>query len=118
MRVARLGLLGAATLVAAACGGAKSSFPEAAPPPAPAAQAHPFLPEAHLGVRQPPGLGAVRAGLARQGGSVALGRLADGKTIAYVADEDENALRTFDVEAHQERAATPLPGSPAQVMVL
>src|SRR5690348_5381972 len=109
MRVARLGLLGAATLVAAACGGAKPSVPEAAAPETPAAKATAALPDSHLCARKHPGLGPVRAGDGRQGASVALARTADGKSLAYVADEDENALRTFDVDAHQERAATPLP---------
>jgi DNA-binding beta-propeller fold protein YncE len=119
MRVARLGLLAAATLVAAACGGANPSLPEAAAPAAAAAgDTAPASPGPLLCARRHPGLGPARAGEVHQGASVALARLADGTTLAYVADEDENALRTFDVDAQKERASTPLPGSPAQVMVL
>jgi len=39
-------------------------------------------------------------------------------TFAYVADEDDNAIRTFDLEARKERAVTRLEGAPAQLMIL
>ena len=77
----------------------------------------PKKPPAASCARKHPGLGAARAGGARQGGSVALARTGKG-TIAYVADEDAQLLRTFDLEANVERARTKLAGSPSQALVL
>jgi cytochrome c peroxidase len=67
--------------------------------------------------RARPGVGAVRADEKRQGGAVTLARLGD-RTLAYVADEDSQALHTIDVLAGREVATTSLAGSPAQAMVL
>jgi DNA-binding beta-propeller fold protein YncE len=61
--------------------------------------------------------GPQRASLARQGQAVALAR--EGKsTIAYIADEDSNAIHTFDVGEARALAKTELSGAPAQVLVL
>jgi hypothetical protein len=54
---------------------------------------------------------------ARQSSTVALAML-DGRTLAYVADEDRHALHTFDVDAGRPLVTTPLTGAPAQVIVL
>ena len=67
--------------------------------------------------RQRPGSGAARLGAIRQGGAVALARLGD-VTLAYVADEDDSALHTFDVDHGVELAVTPLDGAPSQLLVL
>lgn len=67
--------------------------------------------------RHRPGTGAARLGAIRQGSTVALARL-DGVTIAYVADEDDGAIHTFDVDRGAELAVTPLEGSPSQLLVL
>ncbi|MEP7124783.1 MAG: cytochrome C peroxidase [Byssovorax sp.] len=64
-----------------------------------------------------PGDGATRLGAIRQGSSVALAQHG-GVTLAYVADEDDSALHTFDVDAGTELAVTPLDGAPAQLLVL
>jgi hypothetical protein len=53
----------------------------------------------------------------RTGSSVALARLG-GKTLAYVADEDDAAIHVVDVDAQKDIAKTPLPGKPAQLMFL
>jgi mono/diheme cytochrome c family protein len=40
------------------------------------------------------------------------------RILAFVADEDERALHTVDVDSMRETAVTPLPGVPAQVLLL
>ncbi|UQA63089.1 c-type cytochrome [Polyangium aurulentum] len=54
---------------------------------------------------------------ARQSSSIALARAKD-RVLAYVADEDDDALHTVDLDSRKELAVTPLPGSPSQVLVL
>jgi mono/diheme cytochrome c family protein len=54
---------------------------------------------------------------ARQSSSVALARSKD-RLLAYVADEDDDALHTVDIDTKKELAVTPLPGSPSQLLVL
>ncbi|WP_437952943.1 cytochrome C peroxidase [Sorangium sp. So ce296] len=51
------------------------------------------------------------------GSGVALAEL-DGRTLAFVADEDDRALHTVDLDARAALARTPLAGRPAQVIVL
>jgi cytochrome c553 len=58
-----------------------------------------------------------RLGQQRQGAAVALAR-AGSQTIAYVADEDDHAIHTMDVDGGRTRATTRLAGAPAQVLVL
>ena len=61
--------------------------------------------------------GPTRVSLSRQGSSVALA--SEGKaTYAYIADEDSNAIHTFDVGEARPIAKTNLSGAPAQVLVL
>lgn len=108
--VALGGLIGLVTTMAAACGAAP---PEPEGPPG-ASAAAPALPSC---ARVRPGTGATRADELRQGGAVTLARLGD-RTLAYVADEDSQALHTIDVLAGREVATTSLAGSPAQAMVL
>jgi hypothetical protein len=67
--------------------------------------------------RRHPGEGATRLGAIRQGSSVALATV-DGVTLAYVADEDDGALHTFDVDRGSELAVTPLDGAPSQLLVM
>lgn len=107
------GLVGLVGAVATACGGAP---PEARDPSATAAAPSPAPALASCG-RARPGVGAVRADEARQGATVSLARLGS-TTIAYVADEDSQALHTIDVQAGREVATTSLAGAPAQTMVL
>jgi hypothetical protein len=67
--------------------------------------------------RRRPGSGAQRVGAIRQGSTVALAQQG-GVTLAYVADEDDAAIHTFDVDHGVELAVTPLDGAPAQLLVL
>jgi mono/diheme cytochrome c family protein len=110
MRASNAGLLGLGLLVSA-CGGARIA-PERAEE---AARSEGVVSCA----RRHPGAGGARVGLARQGSTVALARIeTEDRLVAYVADADTDAIRTFDVEAGVERAVTPLGGSPSQVLVL
>ncbi len=110
--VALGGLVGLVSTIGMACGGA---------PPEPnngasvaGASSAPLAPSC---ARARPGVGAVRADELRQGNAVTLARLGD-RTLAYIADEDSQALHTIDVKAGREVATTPLGGAPAQAMVL
>ncbi|HEY4121514.1 MAG TPA: hypothetical protein VGM56_26795 [Byssovorax sp.] len=104
-----VGLVGVAGVVGVAgCGGEASMVK---------ATAHATPTQAQRCERQHPGVGAVRADLGRQGNAVALASLG-ARTLAYVADEDSNAIHTMDVDAHRQIAMTKLEGSPAQVLVL
>jgi DNA-binding beta-propeller fold protein YncE/mono/diheme cytochrome c family protein len=49
--------------------------------------------------------------------TVALVR-AGNRTLAYVADEDDGAVRTVDVDMRNELAVTPLGGVPSEILVL
>jgi hypothetical protein len=55
--------------------------------------------------------------LSRQGSTIALATRG-GSTLAYAADEDDDAIHTMDVDAPRELAVTPLGGTPSQVLVL
>lgn len=52
----------------------------------------------------------------REGAPLALAILA-GRTVAFVADEDESAVHTLDVERGAEIARTDLPGTPTSLLV-
>jgi hypothetical protein len=113
-------LAGALALHAVACGGAG---PAATTPPvareAPIAAAPPAEPAAPIAAcaRRRPGTGPLPGAAARQGSTVAIAT-DQARTIAYVADEDDDAVHTVDVDARKELAVTPLGGSPAQLLVL
>lgn len=57
-----------------------------------------------------------------QSGTVALGSFSSGphagKTLAFVADEDEKTLALVDVDARKQLSTTKLDGTPGQVMIL
>lgn len=57
-----------------------------------------------------------------QSGTVALGKFDEGayagKTLAFIADEDDKSLAVVDVDAHKQISKVALGGSPGQVMVL
>jgi YVTN family beta-propeller protein len=93
---------------AAACGG--STPPPVAP--VPAARAPSSCARAH-----DPSKGPKPLALTRAGSSVALATI-DGKTLAYVADEDDQAVHVIDVDAQKDVASTPVGGRPAQLMFL
>jgi DNA-binding beta-propeller fold protein YncE len=52
----------------------------------------------------------------RAGSAVGLARLG-GRTVAYVADEDDGTLHTVDLESRTELATTRLGGAPSQILV-
>ncbi len=120
-------LIGWAAVWVTGCGGAAPALapPRASPEataiarPAPVVVPAPAAPpeRASACARRRPGTGPVRVGDLRQGGAVALAQLG-AATLAYAADEDDDAIHTFDVGAASERAVTPLPGPPAQLLVL
>ncbi|WP_438026014.1 cytochrome C peroxidase [Sorangium sp. So ce233] len=84
---------------------APSAAALAAPPPAPPCARH--------------GTGPAPAPLdpTHAGSGVALAGLG-GRTLAFIADEDDAALHTVDLDARSAIARTPLAGRPAQVIVL
>ena len=114
MRLGLFGLVGMVAL-AAACGGAGPApeLPSTNPTP------HTSSPVdlATACARNHPETGARRLGRAQEGSSVALARMGDA-TLAYVADEDADALHTMDITSGRTRASTSLDGAPSQVVVL
>lgn len=114
----------AAMIHLAGCGGARPAIegPSArvgageAAPSAPQVEAPAARPTPRC-ARARPGKGASRIESARDGGAVALAKLGD-RTLAYAADADADAIHTFDVDGLVELAVTPLPGAPAQLLVL
>ena len=96
---------------AAACGGASSPPPQTARPTPPVVTA-PTCARATAATQGPKPLSLVRSG-----STVALADIG-GKTFAYVADEDDEAVHVFDVEAKKDVGVTPLAGRPAQLMFL
>ena len=52
----------------------------------------------------------------RTSSTVALGTM-NGKTLAYVADEDGHAVQTIDVDAKTQIATTPLEGAPSHLIL-
>jgi DNA-binding beta-propeller fold protein YncE len=67
--------------------------------------------------RRHPEEGATKLGTSRQGSTIALATI-DGVALAYVADEDDSALHTFEIDLGTELAVTPLDGAPSQLLVL
>ena len=67
--------------------------------------------------RRRPGEGPARIDGARQSSAVALARLA-GRTVAYVADADEGAIHTLDIDRDVELGVTPIEGGPSALIVL
>lgn len=118
--------MGAAAVAAGACGGTQPAAHEAR-----AGASGPWIaekvstdlsspaPTASVSscARLRPGRGASRVGAMREGSSVALARSGE-VTLAYAADEDDDAIHTFDVDSRAEIAVTPLEGSPSQILVL
>lgn len=102
-------LLGCAA--AAACAGGPPANTGAAPKRAPRVlgSGSPAAPAPPPEVRRSPG--------ARQGSTVALAQV-DGRVVAFVADEDDAAIRIFDVDAERETGVFEPGGVPAQLAVL
>ncbi|MBX3205605.1 MAG: hypothetical protein KF764_11095 [Labilithrix sp.] len=58
----------------------------------------------------------VRASEARDGSAVVLAKVG-ARTVAYIADEDDSAVRAFDLATKTELSRTPLDGRPGQMLV-
>lgn len=109
-----LGTVLAATLAiaaVAACGGGATPAPVAPVAAGPTSTSCARLHDAASSGAPKPVL------LTRAGSSVALATVG-GKTIAYVADEDDQSVHAIDVDAQKDLGATPLAGKPAQLMFL
>lgn len=106
--------LGGAFAVGSGCSGATSV-------PAPVEAKAPAATGKHACARVSPGVGAVRYSATRQGGAVVLARHLSRQgatTLAYVADEDSNAVHTINVDTREQLAKTAVGGAPSQVLVL
>ena len=94
--------------------------PPPTPPPASASEPIPAAvipaPMAPACTRTSPGQGPLPVGAEASGGTIALARAGD-HLIAYVADEDERALRTIDVDARSELSRAPLEGRPSSLLL-
>ncbi|WP_438006819.1 cytochrome C peroxidase [Sorangium sp. So ce321] len=90
--------------------------PPPAPPP-PSAPAAAELPPASPCARRGAGPAPAPLDPTHAGSGVALAGLG-GRTLAFVADEDDGAIHTVDLDARAAIARTPLAGRPAQVIVL
>jgi cytochrome c peroxidase len=101
-----LGVVGASIALNVGCGGAAKTPTQTASQASASARC----------ARRTPGVGAVRADDARQGSPVALATLGD-RTLAYVADEDDNVLHTVDLSTGRELGSTALAGTPSQVLI-
>lgn len=116
-------VMGAFAAALAACAGPKlnAGLSRGAPlaPRPPALVEAPPAPSPAACARRRSG-GPARLGgpaLTRQGSTVALATFGD-RTIAYVADEDDDAIHTVDVGAGAELAVSPVAGSPSAILVL
>lgn len=109
MPSARLRLLGLLPLaLAPACGG--SAPAPAQVPVASSATGSPACSATSASPLRP-------LGDARTGSALALAELS-GRTIAFVADEDERAVVAVDVDRRARLSVTPLAGAPSQLVVL
>jgi DNA-binding beta-propeller fold protein YncE/mono/diheme cytochrome c family protein len=112
-KIIHLGTVLPATLVAlaavAACGGGATRAPVAPVAAAPRSTSCARMQDAASAPK--PVL------VTRAGSSVALATVG-GKTIAYVADEDDQSVHAIDVDGQKDLGSTPLGGKPAQLMFL
>ncbi|WP_437278527.1 cytochrome C peroxidase [Sorangium sp. So ce375] len=88
-----------------------------APAPPPSAPAATKAPPPPACARRAAGPAPAPLDPTHAGSGVALAELG-GRTLAFVADEDDAAIHTVDVDARAALARTPLAGRPAQVIVL
>jgi hypothetical protein len=103
-----------AALAATACGGARGGS-RAAVTPAALSTVKPAAPG--CGRLHPATAAAVPFGAVQAGATVALATR-DGRTLAYAADEDDQAVHVIDVDARKELGETLLDGRPSQLMFL
>lgn len=91
--------------ISAGCARTKDAPP---PPPAPAAPAPAPAVHEHAPL--------ARVGDAHDGAAVVVARLG-ARTLAYVADEDDQAIRAVDLDTSAEVSTTTLTGRPGQMLV-
>ncbi|WP_437689172.1 cytochrome C peroxidase [Sorangium sp. So ce176] len=103
-----------AVLLLACSPGSRDPAPAPLAPPAAALAAPPPAPPC---ARRGAGPAPAPLDPTHAGSGVALAGLG-GRTLAFVADEDDAALHTVDLDARSAIARTPLAGRPAQVIVL
>ncbi|WP_437287839.1 cytochrome C peroxidase [Sorangium sp. So ce406] len=103
-----------ALLLLACTPGARDPAPTPTTPPAAALAAPPSPPPC---ARRGAGPAPAPLDPTHAGSGVALAGLGD-RTLAFVADEDDAALHTVDLDTRSAIARTPLAGRPAQVIVL
>ncbi len=116
MGITRFGLtrVGVAMLAVVGCGGSGTS----AVGPAATQEVTPTdFGTVGACARAQPGVGPARLGDHREGSAVALARSGEA-LVAYVADEDDRSVHTFDVTSGRARATTRLSGAPARVLLL
>jgi DNA-binding beta-propeller fold protein YncE/mono/diheme cytochrome c family protein len=101
-------------LAAAICvtNGCRAREREAPPPPPPAVVA--VAPAAPAPPRVPTTIESDAD--AREGSSIVVASIND-RSVAFVADEDENAVHTLDLALGREVARTPLAGRPTRLLV-
>lgn len=87
-----------------------------APPAPPAPLAAEPAPAAPSCERKAPSAVLSPLDPATAGGMLALGRIGE-KTLVYIADEDEQAVRTVDLDSGAELAHTPLGATPGQLLI-
>lgn len=107
------GLIVGAAALGGACGG---TAPDADHAQVAAPSPTPMMAKSSC-ARQHPNVGASRHGVARESGVVTLADTGK-STVAYVADEDSQAIYTVDLVDLKQVAKTPLQGKPSQILVL
>ncbi len=105
--------LPAAIAAGAGCGAAPTSPAGEAE----VAKGKPMVSVADSCERKQPGVGAARYADKREGSAVALAKSGEA-LIAYVADEDSQAIHAVNVVTKKQVSRTKVGGSPAQVLVL
>ena len=113
MKIDRLVSLGALAVIVAAtaCGAAQTGSAVPATP-IPVAKGATSCGRLHSPTTTPTPITGVRVG-----STIALATL-NQQTLAYTADEDDNAVHVVDVDAHHELGETALDGRPSQLMFL
>ncbi|MGZ6096172.1 MAG: hypothetical protein ACXWUG_29290, partial [Polyangiales bacterium] len=104
----RIGFFGVSMVALAVCEGQREGAPSPAPAPT-VFQAEKQAPHAMVAIEP--------IGDAREGSEVVLARVA-GTRVAFVADGDERAIHTIDLDARKELARTQVDGRPSRMLVL
>ncbi len=101
---------------AAGCHAAGASSDPPKPAPLAPESERPAPPPLPACARRSPGQGARPIAAPVTGSTIALARLGD-HLLAYIADEDEHALRTVDVDERRELSRVPLDARPSSILI-